>query len=102
MLGSTMWNMVVITTADEDQKTAFEDQIKDKIDRLELPLDLPIHIVADPPGPSRIGNISIVTMTTLMTPLLLDPSGKGGSIGFTVLWFCLFVCLIVRFPRIDL
>ena len=36
----------------------------------------------------------------------LDPSGKGGSIEFVVLWFCLFVCLsvclIVRFPRIDL
>ena len=25
--------------------------------------------------------------------IFLDPSGKGGSIGFVVLWFCLFVQL---------
>ncbi|KAL8612927.1 hypothetical protein ACOMHN_035004 [Nucella lapillus] len=50
-----MWDVVVITTADEAQREAFEQQLKDKEQRGELPLDLPIHIVADPPGP-RIGN----------------------------------------------
>ena len=49
-----MWTAVVITTADEAQRHAFEQQIRDKHDRSELPLDLPIHVVSDPPGP-RIG-----------------------------------------------
>ena len=52
--GSTMWTAVVITTADDAQCHAFEQQIQDKNDRGELPLDLPIHVVSDPPGP-RIG-----------------------------------------------
>lgn len=51
-----MWSVVVITTADEAQRQAFEQQIKDKYERRELPMDLPILVVADPPGPSRIGN----------------------------------------------
>ncbi|KAK7097499.1 fucose-1-phosphate guanylyltransferase-like [Littorina saxatilis] len=52
---TVMWNAVVITTADEAQCQAFEQQIRDKHKRQELPLDLPVHVVADPPGP-RIGN----------------------------------------------
>ncbi|XP_076446664.1 fucose-1-phosphate guanylyltransferase-like [Babylonia areolata] len=53
--GAAMWNVVVITTADAAQQEAFQQQIQDKHKRKELPLDLPIHIVSDPPGP-RIGN----------------------------------------------
>ncbi|XP_071088220.1 fucose-1-phosphate guanylyltransferase-like [Haliotis cracherodii] len=49
------WDVVVITTADEDQRKAFQLQIDDKAGRRELPLDLPIHVVTDPPG-TRIGN----------------------------------------------
>ncbi|XP_067661477.1 fucose-1-phosphate guanylyltransferase-like [Haliotis asinina] len=49
------WDVVVITTADEDQRKAFQLQIDDKAERRELPLDLPIHVVTDPPG-TRIGN----------------------------------------------
>lgn len=49
-----MWTAVIITTADDAQRHAFEQQIQDKNDRGELPLDLPIHVVSDPPGP-RIG-----------------------------------------------
>lgn len=49
-----MWTAVVITTADEAQRQAFEQQIQDKNDRSELPCDLPIHVVSDPPGP-RLG-----------------------------------------------
>ncbi len=48
------WDVVMLTTADEDQRTAFNLQIEDKMERKELPLNLPIYVVADPPGP-RIG-----------------------------------------------
>ncbi|XP_059150865.1 fucose-1-phosphate guanylyltransferase-like [Physella acuta] len=49
------WDLVIITTIDEDQKSAFELQIVEKRSRQELPLDLVIHVVSDPPG-IRIGN----------------------------------------------
>ncbi|CAL1529971.1 unnamed protein product [Lymnaea stagnalis] len=55
ILGKPFWDLVVITTADEAQKEAFELQIDEKRSRQELPLDLPIHVVSDPPG-VRIGN----------------------------------------------
>lgn len=51
-----MWDMVVITTADSPQQEAFEAQLEDKKARNELPLDLPIYVVADPPG-GRIGKV---------------------------------------------
>ena len=53
-LGSPFWDVVVLTTADEDQKAVFEEQVKQKLERKELPLGVPIHVVADPPGP-KIG-----------------------------------------------
>ncbi|XP_060067670.1 fucose-1-phosphate guanylyltransferase-like [Ylistrum balloti] len=49
------WDIVVITAGDEDQKKAFEAQIDSKLSQKELPLDCPIHVVADPPGP-KLGN----------------------------------------------
>lgn len=49
------WDVVVITTADNAQKRVFELQIESKRKRNELPLNLPIYVVADPPGP-KIGN----------------------------------------------
>lgn len=49
------WDVVVITTADEDQKEIFDAQLKDKLDRKEVPLNLPIHIISDPPG-TKLGN----------------------------------------------
>lgn len=49
------WDVVLITTADKPQQEAFELQVEEKKKRAELPLDLPIHIVTDPPG-IRIGN----------------------------------------------
>lgn len=48
------WDVVVITTADNAQKRVFELQIESKRNRNELPLNLPIYVVADPPGP-KIG-----------------------------------------------
>ncbi|XP_041359640.1 fucose-1-phosphate guanylyltransferase-like [Gigantopelta aegis] len=49
------WDVVVITTLDEAQRMAFQLQIDEKHRRNELPLDLPILIITDPPG-IRIGN----------------------------------------------
>lgn len=48
------WDVVVITTADNAQKRVFELQIESKRKRNELPLNFPIYVVADPPGP-KIG-----------------------------------------------
>ena len=45
------WDIVVLTTADEDQKVAYELQIKEKLKRHELPAGIPYHVYADPPGP---------------------------------------------------
>jgi hypothetical protein len=45
------WDIVVITTADQDQNNIFEAELQDKLNRNELPLKLPIHIISDPPGP---------------------------------------------------
>ncbi|XP_012935083.2 fucose-1-phosphate guanylyltransferase [Aplysia californica] len=53
--GKPFWDILVITTSDASQKEAFQIQIDEKIKRQELPLDLPIHIISDPPG-IRIGN----------------------------------------------
>ncbi|XP_064186750.1 fucose-1-phosphate guanylyltransferase [Anguilla rostrata] len=49
------WDLVVITAADEEQKEAYELQISEKHRRNELPLGIPYHVFADPPGP-KIGN----------------------------------------------
>ncbi|KAJ8418608.1 hypothetical protein AAFF_G00001070 [Aldrovandia affinis] len=49
------WDLVVVTAADEDQKDAYEFQISEKLRRKELPLGIPYHVFADPPGP-KIGN----------------------------------------------
>ncbi|OWF43785.1 fucose-1-phosphate guanylyltransferase-like [Mizuhopecten yessoensis] len=49
------WDVVVITAGDDAQKEAFEAQLDSKFSRKELPLDCPIHVVADPPGP-KLGN----------------------------------------------
>lgn len=50
------WDVVVITTADDAQKRVFKLQIESKKKRNELPLNLPIYVVADPPGP-KIGKL---------------------------------------------
>lgn len=55
------WDVVVITTADNAQKRVFELQIESKRKRNELPLNLPIYVVADPPGP-KIGVMLILAL----------------------------------------
>lgn len=55
---AAFWDVVVITTADYAQKHVFELQIESKRKRKELPLNLPIYVVADPPGP-KIGMVHL-------------------------------------------
>jgi len=47
---------VVITAVDEDQRSAYEIQITEKLERKELPLGINYHVFADPPG-CKIGEI---------------------------------------------
>ncbi|CAE1293979.1 FPGT [Acanthosepion pharaonis] len=49
------WDAVVITTADEIQRDAYQSQIDAKKEKKELPINLEIYIVSDPPGP-KLGN----------------------------------------------
>ncbi|XP_064609743.1 fucose-1-phosphate guanylyltransferase-like [Liolophura sinensis] len=49
------WDVVVITTADDVQKEAYELQLAEKLSRSELPEDVDYHIIADLPGP-KLGN----------------------------------------------
>lgn len=41
----------MITTADEIQRDAYQSQIDAKKEKKELPINLEIYIVSDPPGP---------------------------------------------------
>lgn len=45
----------MITTADEIQRDAYQSQIDAKKEKKELPINLEIYIVSDPPGP-KLGN----------------------------------------------
>uniref|UniRef100_H3ANF5 TNNI3 interacting kinase n=2 Tax=Latimeria chalumnae TaxID=7897 RepID=H3ANF5_LATCH len=49
------WDIVVITAADKSQEFAYQLQIAEKLRRKELPLGVPYHVFADPPG-VKIGN----------------------------------------------
>ena len=48
------WDVVVLTAADEEQKTAYELQLEHKLKCKEIPVGLDYHVFADPPGP-KIG-----------------------------------------------
>ncbi|XP_077440323.1 fucose-1-phosphate guanylyltransferase [Vanacampus margaritifer] len=49
------WDAVVVTAVDERQKDAYELQIREKMDRKELPLGIQYKVFSDPPG-CKIGN----------------------------------------------
>ncbi|CAD5116112.1 DgyrCDS5038 [Dimorphilus gyrociliatus] len=49
------WDVVVMTTADENQKVAFETMVNSKVERHELPEGIRYLFYADPPG-YKIGN----------------------------------------------
>jgi len=49
--GDTLfWDVVVLTAADESQKTAYETQLQIKLDDHLLPLNTNYIVVADPPN----------------------------------------------------
>ncbi|KAM9848566.1 fucose-1-phosphate guanylyltransferase [Aulostomus maculatus] len=48
------WDVVVLTSVDENQRDAYELQLKEKLERKELPL-IDYKVISDPPG-CKIGN----------------------------------------------
>ncbi|KAL1438164.1 hypothetical protein MTO96_048253 [Rhipicephalus appendiculatus] len=48
------WDAVVVSAADEDQATAFREQIAQRKGRNLIPL-VPYHVFSDPPGP-KVGS----------------------------------------------
>lgn len=44
------WNVVVVTAVDENQRLAYELQIKEKVERKEVPLGIHYKVFSDPPG----------------------------------------------------
>lgn len=69
------WDVVVVTSIDENQRDAYELQIREKIERKELPLGIDYKVFSDPPG-SKIGNGGS-TLYTLQH--LFDLYGKALS-----------------------
>ncbi|KAK2835644.1 hypothetical protein Q5P01_016128 [Channa striata] len=49
------WDVVVVTAVDESQREAYELQIRQKVERRELPLGIHYKVFSDPPG-HKIGN----------------------------------------------
>lgn len=49
------WDLVIITAVDESQREAYELQIREKVQRKELPLGPHYRVFSDPPG-AKIGN----------------------------------------------
>ncbi|KAK2841520.1 hypothetical protein Q7C36_013099 [Tachysurus vachellii] len=68
------WDLVVITSLDEEQRCSYEVQLKEKILRGELPLCV-YHVFADPPG-GKIGNGG---STLHVLQLLRDQYGESLS-----------------------
>ncbi|KAM9384098.1 fucose-1-phosphate guanylyltransferase isoform 3-T3 [Pholidichthys leucotaenia] len=55
VLPGDFWDVVVVSAADGSQREAYELQIREKVQRKELPLGVHYKVIADPPGP-KIGN----------------------------------------------
>ncbi|XP_067134863.1 fucose-1-phosphate guanylyltransferase-like [Centruroides vittatus] len=68
VLSYSFWDLVVVTTSDDAQKNAFDVQISLKIERGELPVDVPYHVIADPPG-FKIGSggSTLIALQNLLT-----------------------------------
>lgn len=71
------WDVVVVTAVDGSQREAYEMQIREKVDRKELPLGANYKVFSDPPG-SKIGetqflgcNIAILCLSIILPLLLL-------------------------------
>ncbi|XP_030836767.1 fucose-1-phosphate guanylyltransferase [Strongylocentrotus purpuratus] len=57
------WDIVVITAGDEDQKTAYDLQLQEKLARQQLPLGTKYHVLKDP------GNVKIGPGGSMMAAL---------------------------------
>ena len=57
----------MITTADEIQRKAYQSQIDAKKKKKELPINLDVYIIADPPGP-KIGKY-ILSLKNIISTL---------------------------------
>lgn len=44
------WDAVVVTAVDQSQRQAYELQIKEKLERKEVPLGIHYKVFSDPPG----------------------------------------------------
>lgn len=49
------WDVVVVTAVDQEQRQAYELQVKEKVERKEVPLGIHYKVFSDPPG-CKIGN----------------------------------------------
>ncbi len=49
-LAFPFWDLVVLTTGDEEQKQAYELQVKWKKQCGEIPCDIDVCVFSDPPG----------------------------------------------------
>ena len=66
------WDLVVLSAADEDQRTAFQMQLDEKIKRGHLPLGVEYLTFADP-GTAKIGkNDDWTTPFKILTPSVED------------------------------
>uniref|UniRef100_A0A3Q4A8H1 GDP-fucose pyrophosphorylase domain-containing protein n=1 Tax=Mola mola TaxID=94237 RepID=A0A3Q4A8H1_MOLML len=55
VLPGEFWDVVVLTAVDADQREAYELQVRQKVDRKELPRGVHYKVFSDPPG-YKIGN----------------------------------------------
>ncbi|KAM4574915.1 fucose-1-phosphate guanylyltransferase [Fundulus diaphanus] len=55
VLPGEFWDVVAVTAADGSQREAYELQIREKVERKELPLGAQYKVFSDPPG-CKIGN----------------------------------------------
>ncbi|MED6264249.1 hypothetical protein CHARACLAT_012861 [Characodon lateralis] len=55
VLPSEFWDVVAVTAVDGSQRDSYERQIREKIERKELPLGAQYKVFSDPPG-CKIGN----------------------------------------------
>lgn len=50
VLPGEFWDVVVLTAVDADQREAYELQVRQKVDRKELPRGVHYKVFSDPPG----------------------------------------------------
>lgn len=64
------WDVVVVTAVDESQRRAYELQVKEKIERKEVPLGIHYKVFSDPPG-CKIGVMFSIDHNYLLIFILI-------------------------------